>query len=291
MLNRAIVLLALITAHGCFYNPKGSTGDLTGSTTESTTSSPIPTPTATTDDKPACGNGALEPGELCDDGNATPGDGCEVDCTKTPGELCGNGMVDEGEECDDGNHVAMDGCEYNCTETVIPASCGDGKTDVREECDDGNADDSDACRDNCKNAACGDGIVHVGAEACDDGNKSNTALAKHLRSTASSLPGPIRCLAEVLQFPTEPDRTRSRGGNQPLGGVLATPRQRLAARLARTRSRAPPWWEERCRPCKRARCHPLPDKAAQDEEIAPNCGERRSRGATRTGDVPAPSAC
>ncbi|MCY1071143.1 hypothetical protein OV090_40750 [Nannocystis sp. RBIL2] len=200
MLNRAIVLLALTTAHGCFYNPKGSTGDLTGSTTESTTSSPIPTPTATTDDKPACGNGALEPGELCDDGNATPGDGCEVDCTKTPGELCGNGMVDEGEECDDGNHVAMDGCEYNCTETVIPASCGDGKTDVREECDDGNDDDTDDCLSSCKNAFCGDGQRHDGVEACDNGgDNSDTAYGG---CTTQCQLGP-RCGDEAVEAPEE----------------------------------------------------------------------------------------
>jgi cysteine-rich repeat protein len=34
---------------------------------------------------PVCGNGVLEPGEACDDGNATGGDGCESDCTITPG--------------------------------------------------------------------------------------------------------------------------------------------------------------------------------------------------------------
>ncbi len=33
---------------------------------------------------PVCGNAAVEPGELCDDGNTSPGDGCESDCTETP---------------------------------------------------------------------------------------------------------------------------------------------------------------------------------------------------------------
>ena len=32
-----------------------------------------------------CGNGILEPGEVCDDGNQIDGDGCETDCTVTPG--------------------------------------------------------------------------------------------------------------------------------------------------------------------------------------------------------------
>src|SRR5215217_5742548 len=33
---------------------------------------------------PVCGNGALESGERCDDGNRTNGDGCENTCQPTP---------------------------------------------------------------------------------------------------------------------------------------------------------------------------------------------------------------
>ncbi|HVJ94619.1 MAG TPA: DUF4215 domain-containing protein [Labilithrix sp.] len=32
----------------------------------------------------------------------------------TPGSFCGDGVVDEGEACDDGNHVDYDGCSSNC---------------------------------------------------------------------------------------------------------------------------------------------------------------------------------
>ena len=39
---------------------------------------PVATPPAT------CGNGAVDPGEACDDGNKVDGDGCQNDCTKTP---------------------------------------------------------------------------------------------------------------------------------------------------------------------------------------------------------------
>src|ERR1051325_11179479 len=35
-----------------------------------------------------CGNGRLDPGEACDDGNNLDGDGCEHDCTAA---VCGNG--------------------------------------------------------------------------------------------------------------------------------------------------------------------------------------------------------
>lgn len=34
---------------------------------------------------PMCGNGIPEPGEACDDGNMTTGDGCEMACTLSPG--------------------------------------------------------------------------------------------------------------------------------------------------------------------------------------------------------------
>lgn len=36
---------------------------------------------------PECGNGVVEFGEECDDGNETPGDGCENDCTLTPSDV------------------------------------------------------------------------------------------------------------------------------------------------------------------------------------------------------------
>ena len=39
------------------------------------------TPGADNDDCPVCGNDIVEPGEECDDGNVTPFDGCEQDCT------------------------------------------------------------------------------------------------------------------------------------------------------------------------------------------------------------------
>ena len=49
--------------------------------------------------------------------------------------MCGDGMVDDGEECDDGNDVETDECLGTC----VAAKCGDGvPQDGVEECDDGN---------------------------------------------------------------------------------------------------------------------------------------------------------
>src|SRR5579864_8894350 len=35
-----------------------------------------------------CGDGILQPGEQCDDGNSMPGDGCSGTCTIEPGWAC-----------------------------------------------------------------------------------------------------------------------------------------------------------------------------------------------------------
>gem|GEM_PF-1536415 len=61
-----------------------------------------------------CGNGVVEPGEACDDGNISAGDGCATDCTaETPG-TCPNGVLESPEKCDDNNSVNGDGCSADC---------------------------------------------------------------------------------------------------------------------------------------------------------------------------------
>ena len=60
-----------------------------------------------------CGDGVMEDGEECDDGNTAANDGCSPTCTiEVP--VCGNGFVDVGEDCDDGNLVNGDGCSSAC---------------------------------------------------------------------------------------------------------------------------------------------------------------------------------
>ncbi len=116
---------------------------------------------------PFCGDGDVDPGEECDDGNDTDGDGCDNDCTISA--TCGNGTLDPGEQCDDGNTVDGDGCRADCS---IPA-CGDGILDPGEECDDGNTSDLDVCQSDCSYALCDDcsqfelGLFFNG-ESCED---------------------------------------------------------------------------------------------------------------------------
>jgi cysteine-rich repeat protein len=95
----------------------------------------------------ACGDGIVDVGEACDDGNTTSGDGCSATCTL---EVCGNGVVDAGEDCDDGNTTDGDGCSAVCADEV----CGDGIVQPGEDCDDGNTDDADSCSNSCELNAC-----------------------------------------------------------------------------------------------------------------------------------------
>jgi cysteine-rich repeat protein len=117
---------------------------------------------------------ARESEPQCNDGLDNDGNGAtdcaDAQCAGTAGCLgCGNGALDAGEACDDGNLVPNDGCSPGCT-VEVAATCGDGELDVGEECDDGNAADDDACLATCRAARCGDGEVRSGIEQCDDGN-------------------------------------------------------------------------------------------------------------------------
>ncbi len=154
-----------------------------------------------------CGNGIIEPGEECDDGNTLSGDGCSAtcrieqgwECTGEPSvcvTVCGDGLIRGNEECDDGNTSPGDGCSsgcrieegWNCTgePSVCNPICGDGIIVGNEECDDGNTESGDGCNHVCRiesgwecfsepsicNPICGDGLIR-GDEECDDGNTDN----------------------------------------------------------------------------------------------------------------------
>ena len=124
----------------------------------------------------SCGNGIVEAGEACDDGNNTteascPGGVtnctiCSSTCTLVPigpvvvPAVCGNGMVEAGEACDDGNTftetscpggtTSCNVCSASCTwvsitPVVVPAVCGNGIVEAGEVCDDGNNANETSC--------------------------------------------------------------------------------------------------------------------------------------------------
>jgi len=121
----------------------------------------------------SCGNGVVDAGEVCDDGNVKDGDKCSATCLSTEG--CGNGILDPDEICDDGNNQGGDGCAANC---LSNEACGNGEIDedISEVCDDGNNRDGDGCSASCSSSEiCGNAIIDaINNEVCDDGNRDNT---------------------------------------------------------------------------------------------------------------------
>lgn len=114
-----------------------------------------------------CGDGFLRVGvEQCDDNNNVDGDLCSSTCRN---EGCGNGTIDPGEMCDDGDNPPMggDGCDVNCQ----LEDCGDGFVDVGEECDGSGAGvggETALCNIDCTTRECGDGKINATAgEQCD----------------------------------------------------------------------------------------------------------------------------
>jgi cysteine-rich repeat protein len=127
-----------------------------------------------TGDGSECGNGAVEPGEACDDGdeNGNP-NSCNLECTGRTSPTCGNGTVEAGEQCDDGARNGEPGaCSADCSGPT-PAECGNGVIEAGEQCDDGPRNgEPGACDSRCRGTTppmCGNGAIEAGEE-CDDGN-------------------------------------------------------------------------------------------------------------------------
>lgn len=121
------------------------------------------------------GNGNVDPGEECDDGNDIDND----DCTNTselyvvnpfavrggggqgggdggggddgPSAFCGDNKIDPGEDCDNGERNGSLGgsCSQDCRTQETGPACGDGKIEGAEACDDDDTDSGDGCSDAC----------------------------------------------------------------------------------------------------------------------------------------------
>jgi cysteine-rich repeat protein len=210
----SLLPLLLVVGAACFYHPTGSTPATDSEAPQDTSSGSTSTSSAG-----ECGDGQLDPGEACDDGNRAPDDGCEDDCSVTPAPLCGNGLLDPGEQCDDGNTLDGDACQADCTE---PPVCGDQLWAGNEQCDDGALNGAYGhCNAECSGPGprCGDQIRN-GPEECDDGNLfddddcANECLAPRLVfATAATYTGDLggldgadaKCAAaaQVLDLPPD----------------------------------------------------------------------------------------
>src|SRR5262249_40959657 len=143
---------------------------------------------------PGCGNGVVDPGEACDDGNSVSGDGCEPDCTPTPcdpqspPECQGSILV----VCQNGALTHQDCGIFTCNtaDGGFCGSCGDGGRDpTGEECDDGNNRDGDGCTQDCSLEFCGDGVINNITEVCDDGSQNSDTPPDACRTDCR----PARC--------------------------------------------------------------------------------------------------
>lgn len=116
-----------------------------------------------------CGDGTVDLGEACDDGNVEPSDGCSQlclieagwTCTGAPSVcdgVCGDGFTVASEQCDDHNTDDGDGCTstctvepgYECSHGVCTLLCGNGLLGDGEACDDGARVDGDGCDASCQ---------------------------------------------------------------------------------------------------------------------------------------------
>ncbi|MEZ4364747.1 MAG: DUF4215 domain-containing protein [Kofleriaceae bacterium] len=120
-----------------------------------------------------CGDGVVDLGEACDDGNRVDDDACTNACALP---TCGDAVVQSGEQCDAG---AANADDRACTSRCMVATCGDGFVQAGVEGCDAGADavtgnrDDGPCTSACQRAICGDGFVFVDVEACDDGNTAS----------------------------------------------------------------------------------------------------------------------
>jgi cysteine-rich repeat protein len=99
----------------------GTSADPTSATTATTSptdpSDPSDTEADSTDGGPFCGDGVVDPDEVCDDGvNDSSYGSCTADCGGF-GPRCGDDVIQGDEICDDGNDVDGDGCNTDCVES------------------------------------------------------------------------------------------------------------------------------------------------------------------------------
>jgi len=156
-----IMTLPAIGCFNCCFDPLGAfTGALLG-----------------------CGNGALDPGETCDDGNEVGGDCCSADCQVAASDAT---ACTDGDACTTGDACVAGACvgsgDLACApgEVCFPNGgcefvCGNGVLDGDEACDDGNLVGGDCCSALCEVAAadgtpCSDGDVCSANDECAAGS-------------------------------------------------------------------------------------------------------------------------
>ncbi|MCZ6650167.1 MAG: multiheme c-type cytochrome, partial [Acidobacteria bacterium] len=105
-----------------------------------------------------CGNGQVEAGEECDDGNNLDGDCCASDCTfEAAGSVCDDGLFCSVDTTCDGTGTCGGGASRDCADGV---SC------TVDTCN----ETADACAHIPDDTVCDDGLFCSGPEVCDPVN-------------------------------------------------------------------------------------------------------------------------
>jgi cysteine-rich repeat protein len=137
---------------------------------------------------PVCGNGDLDGGESCEDGNTEDGDGCSADCqdeacvAQTPGypdvplcddgdgcttDTCASSTCEHVESCDDGIDCTADSCsaQNECVHVPQDSSCSDDNDCTTDVCSLGARD----CVHVNNSANCDDGLACTDTDHCTNG--------------------------------------------------------------------------------------------------------------------------
>ncbi len=154
------------------------------------TMTPVPSITVNTllSGCPVCGNGELDQGETCDDGNTTAGDGCSSDC-QDEGCIADTLGYPANSLCDDQSSCTADSCntvthacehEFLCSDGIactvdecVEDQCVSTPSDAL--CSDGNVCTDDICTvpGGCvsanNTAACDDGLFCTAGDTCAGG--------------------------------------------------------------------------------------------------------------------------
>jgi len=187
-----------------------------------------------------CGDRRVDQGETCDDGNTTPGDGCNAECqdegciADTPGypdvtlcdderacttDACAGGACTHLVACDDAVACTVDACGPSgaCTHSPDDRVCDDGNPCTTNSCD-----ALFGCIDLANSAPCDDGL------ACTVGDRCSNRICVGVPdcpegSTCSLLSG--RCVVDgsTTTMPTSTTTTTTDGlrmcGNLTLEGA------------------------------------------------------------------------
>lgn len=170
-----------------------------------------------------CGNGALEPGEDCDDGGTQGGDCCAADCSFEPsGSSCDDGSACTSPDSCDGSGACQPGAPLICDDANL---CTDDSCSPASGCvftnNSASCDDADLCTDGdvCSGGACQPGPPLD----CDDGDPC----------TAESCDAISGCASEPIPNCGSPVPVLPHAGGSLLGVLLAA----SGAWLLRSRAR------------------------------------------------------